>query len=431
MYLKIWEQISFNAIFKILTLIVSFPLIKYTMEYLGLENFGIFIALTSLFSWMFLFDLGIAKGLRNYITTFLRKGEDSQIRQYISTTYISIFFITVFLFLLTIFLISCFNLNSIFNISTDENILKLSFIILIIGFFLKFYFSIVDQLFFAVHKSHFVSFSLFLTSLFNLIGILFLIFLNSNENLVYAVIVYSVSIIIPYFILTFIFFKKYPQFIPNLKLFSFSVFNSILKSGSKILLIQIGFLLMIGIDRILLLKYGSSVEVVKYEIIYKIMSVIVFPVSIIIAPLWSAFNDAFTRNDYDWIKKVFFKFYYLMIILFFIVIMLTFGFDWIINLWLNNFPYVEKHLIALMGILILLMIWSNFHSDFLLGINKYFVMKLFVSFGLILKILFLTYIYFNNAYLSLFDIIISSILAYSIFSLIGPIYIRKFYIKKV
>lgn len=430
MYKKFKHQISYNAIYKILILLLNFPLIKYTIEYLGTENFGIYVALTSLFSWMFLFDLGIAKGLRNYVTKFLLLEDHISIRKFVSTTYVGIFFIALILCFISIFLIFQIDLNYFFNISTNNNSLELIFFILIIGFFIKFYFSIVDQLFYAVHKSHFVSLSLLLTSFINLIGILILLLTDNTKSLLLVVLIFSFSIVIPYILMTYIFFKKFKQYIPAFQLYSFSIFKNIFKSGSKILLIQIGFLFIIGIDRLLLLKYGNGLEVTQYEIIYKIMSIVVIPVSILIAPMWSAFTHAYNENNIDWIKGVFKNFYYLMIFLFCVILILTISFNYIVEIWLDDFTKVETYIVFLMGILILEMIWSNFHSDFLLGIDSYNFIKITVFFGLILKSLFLVYVYTNNTYLSVYDVIVSSILAYIFFSFLAPIYIFKFHIKR-
>ena len=43
--------------------------------------------------------------------------------------------------------------------------------------------------------------------------------------------------------------------------------------------------------------------VVSYNIAYKVLFIPVMIQSIILTPFWSAVTDAYTKNDYSWIKR--------------------------------------------------------------------------------------------------------------------------------
>jgi len=429
-YKKVKQQVSITAIYKSISLILNYILIALLINYLGEEKFGIYIALTSLFSWMFLFDLGIAKGMRNYVTTSFSKQNIQEAKEYITTAYVSILFITIIACTIIISVLSFVDLQQFFNIKLENSYLQSIFFILIIGFFLKFYLSTVDQLNYAIHQSQNVSLNILLVSIFNTIGIFFLWKFEYKNDIIYAITVYSLAIILPYLYSTIYFFYYNKQLIPAFSTYSQKALKNILNNGSKILLIQIGFLLIVGIDRLILLKYGSATDVAKYEILYKVMSIVVFPVSIIMAPLWSSFTEAYEKNDLEWIKKIFKKFYLLTVILLIITLILILSFNVITSIWLTNFPYINFYLRVIMGILIIEIIWSTFHTDFLLGIQDLSYIIRMISIGLLLKFGFLFLSLTNNHILSISDIVISSILGYLIYNINVPFRIKNLIKKK-
>lgn len=430
-YKNLKQQISYTAVYKVMVLVLNYILIALLVDYLGKENFGIYIALTSLFSWIFLFDLGIAKGMRNFVVIALSNNNIQDANQYISTAYISILFITVISCIIILLSLSFVDLQLFFNIDLEKNYLQNIFLVLIIGFFLKFYFSTVDQLNFATHQSQNVALNGLLVAIFNFIGIFIIWKLEYTTSIIYAIFIFSLSIVIPYLYSTLRFFYNHKELIPSISNYSKKALKTIFSSGSKILFLQIGLLLIIGMDRLILLKYGSAIEVSKYEIIYKVMAILVFPVSILTGPLWSAFTAAYDKNDVAWIKSIFNKFYIMMFGLLIATIILTFSFNTITFFWLNDFPHIEFLVILTMGIMILELIWSTFHTDFLLGIHKLSYIINMVFIGLILKFGFLYFIVSSEGVLNIMDVIISSILAYSLYNLSVPFYIKKLLCQRV
>ena len=424
-YKKLKKQISFSTAYKLVVLLLNYLLISLLVDYLGNKNFGIYIALTSLFNWMFLFDLGIAKGMRNFITIAILNNNMKEAKEYISTTYISVFFLTVISCLLIIFYLSFLNIQAFFNVELENSYLNNIIIVLIIGFFLKFYFSTVDQLNFATHKSHNVLLNDSLVAVINFIGIIILFKIDHSSSILWAIYVFSISIILPYFFSTLYFFYNHKELIPSIYSYSKKKLARIFNQGSKILLIQIGFLLFIGLDRLIILKYGSAIEVSKYEIIYKVMSILTLPVSVLMAPLWSAYTAAYEINDIVWIKSIFKKFYIAMIGLFISMLILAFLFNSITSIWLNNFPYINVLVTLAMGILILELIWSTFHTEFLLGIKRLKYIVYMLSFGLLLKYSFLYFFISLEGEINIIVVIISSTLAYLIYNLSAPFYISK------
>ncbi|MBB1411679.1 hypothetical protein [Pseudoalteromonas sp. SG44-17] len=425
-YKNINKQVFITAIFKLLILFGNFALTSLLVNYLGVDNFGVYIAFTSLFAWMFLFDLGIAKGMRNYVTIHMARNEYSEVRSYISTTYISITILSVVSCFLLIFYMGTLELKDFFNLKLDDIYLESILIVLLIGFFVKFTLSIVDQLNFSTHKSQLVSFNLFLTSFINVLGLILLINLNVDRGVFFAILVFSLSITIPYIFTTFLFFYDNHNLLPSINYFSVKKLRNIFSQGSKILFIQLGFLFFVGLDRLLLLKYGDSIEVGKYEIIYKVMSILIFPVAIVTSPLWSSFTNAFEKNDIKWIQGVFRKFYKLIFLIAFFSLLLIFFFNSFIYIWIGEFPHVSILQRGLVALLMIFIIWSSFHSDLLLAINNFKFVFTMVFLGCFLKFLLIAVVLqLNGGVLTIEVLTSSSILAYFLFNITSPFYINR------
>lgn len=420
-YKKLKKQISYTAIYKVAVLILNYILIALLINYLGQENFGIYIALTSLFSWMFLFDLGIAKGMRNFVTMALSNQNIEEAKEYIATAYISILFLTIFASLTILSALSLIDLQQFFNVKLDNTYLQNIFFILIIGFFLKFYLSTVDQLNYATHQSQNVTLNILLAVLLNVLGIYIFLKLEYIEGLLNAVFIFSISIVLPYIYSTYYFFYKHKELIPSINSYSIITLKNILGKGSKILYIQIAFLCIIGLDRLILLKYGTPNEVFKYEIIYKVMSIVIFPISIAMEPLWSSFSEAYHKGDILWIKSIFQKFYIVLFGAALIMLILVYFFDYITHFWISQKIDVNIESLFLVGFLILSIVVGNFYSSFLLGNNKLFFISIIVSMGLIGKFLVLSTV----TSIELNTVVISSLLAYMSFIILTPFYIKK------
>jgi len=370
---------------------------------------------------MFLFDLGIAKGMRNFVTIALSNQNIKEAKEYISTAYISIFFLTIFACLIIVSALSLVDLQQFFNIKLDNIYLQNIFFILIIGFFLKFYLSTVDQLNYATHQSQNVTLNMLLAVLLNVIGVYVYRELGYAGSVINIVFIFSIATILPYLYSTVYFFYKHKELIPSRNGYSIIALKNILGKGSKILYIQIGFLCIIGLDRLVLLKYGTPTEVFRYEIIYKVMSIVIFPISILMEPLWSSFSEAYHKGDIQWIKSVFKKFYITLSGAALIMLILVYFFDYITQFWLSQKIDVDTESLLLVGLLILSIVIGNFYSSFLLGNNKLLFMSIIVSMGLIGKILVLS----TATFIALNTVIISSLSAYAIFIIFTPFYIKK------
>ena len=96
--LKIKRNIFYTFLIKGTSVLVGFVLIPLTIGYLNKGQYGIWLTIASLVTWMNTFDIGLSNGLRNRMAHSLALNETDSIRKYVSTTYAMLFLISLAIF---------------------------------------------------------------------------------------------------------------------------------------------------------------------------------------------------------------------------------------------------------------------------------------------------------------------------------------------
>ena len=65
------RHISLNFVYKALAIGLSYLLVPLTINYLNIEQYGIWMTLLSIMSWVAFFDIGLGTGLRNKLAEAL------------------------------------------------------------------------------------------------------------------------------------------------------------------------------------------------------------------------------------------------------------------------------------------------------------------------------------------------------------------------
>lgn len=216
-YLK---QIKGSFFFKGLTIFASFLSIPLMIKYLGIEQYGVWSTLLSIVSWIVLFDIGIGNGLRNKISEALAKENKVEVHKYISTAYTMIGGISVILILIFLLVSKYIPWQKVFNIySTSNSELQNVVTITAIFLFLNFWISLINQVFNGFQKTSLVVFNQFLSNIFSLFAV-FILYTFYETSLIKLAFAYGISLLSSSLILSFWFYRKNKEYIPQIKSFN-------------------------------------------------------------------------------------------------------------------------------------------------------------------------------------------------------------------
>ena len=414
------KQIKGSFIFKGLAIFASFLSIPLMIKYLGIEQYGVWSTLLSIVSWVVLFDIGIGNGLRNKISESLAQNNRQEVHNYISTSYTIVGAIA--LILISIFLVASeyipwqrvFNITSISN-QDLQSVVNITAIFL----FLNFWFSLINQVFNGFQKTSLVVSNQFLSNFFSLSAV-FILYTFYESSLIKLAFAYGTSLVLSSLILSFWFYKENREFIPRIKSFGLNYTKSITSLGFKFFIIQIAMIVIFTTDKILITQLFGPQYVASYDVVFKLFSVITIVHGILMAPLWSAYSDAYHRNDMKWIKKTIknqLKIYFLIIVA---TISLIFLAKPIIALWIGKDLFISNVLIIAIALFILVSTWNNIFSFFINATNKLNTQINTSVVAMIINIP-LSIIFVRYFEMGIYGIVLATCMSLCFFAIFGPL----------
>lgn len=415
------RQVSFSFIYKICSVLISFLIIRFMLQYLGIEMYGVWSVLLIFISWIIFFDFGIANGIKNNVSQALAKNDILSAKEYISTGYVSLFIFVLIIY--SIFYLISFYINwqkvfNIYSISNKELLYLMQIIIFLL--LINFVLSIISSLFHAIQKSSLVVLNQFLSQTVSLILIIFLLNFTAS-NIIFLATTYSSSLLISNILLSIWFFNKNKNLIPSIKYFQTKKLKSIMSLGITFFLLQLTILIILSTDRFIITQLLGPEEVARYDILFKYFSAIGILHSIINAPLWSIYTEAYEKNDYIWISNTIKRMIKIFILYLILATIFTILGDFIINLWLdNNFIKFSLSNYIYMAILTLILAWHNIFAYFTNGISKTKIQLYSTSIGAIINIPLSIY-FVKYLELGLNGILLATIFSLIIFAILGPI----------
>ena len=414
------RHISLTFIYKIIAVGLNFLLISLTVDYLDVERYGVWVIIISIMSWVTFFDIGLGNGMRNKLTEALAVKDVVLAKTYVSTGYFLICFISLLLICVHIGISYFAPWNKIFN-TTVLSQGEFASIVFVLGvsFIVNLVLSLSNQIFSSYQEASVSPLSQLILNVIVLISVWLLITYAVKGNLFYLSVCYSLSMIISGVVITYWFYIKHKEVFPSFKSFSLGKIKEIGSLGGKFFVLKIAVLVIFTTDNLIITQVLGPKSVTPYAIVFKLFAGIIIIHSICGGPLWSAYTDAFFKNDIKWIKRVLKNLNKLVGINVLIVCgLIIFSRD-IIRIWIGEVDFPNS-LPVFMGIYALVRIWSSNYSSFLNGIGKVNFQLITAIVGAVINIPLSIYLA-KNLNMGVNGIVLGSIISLSFFAIGGPI----------
>ncbi|GAA4333096.1 hypothetical protein GCM10023149_39660 [Mucilaginibacter gynuensis] len=421
--LKTKKNIVKSILLKGGSVAVSLTLIPLTIHYINPTQYGIWLTLSSIITWAGLFDMGLGNGLKNKLTTMITLGDVSGARSYISSTYALLFIIALLMFLVFYFVNPFIDWRTVLNAKGSSGA-ELSRVVLIV--FGCFCFQFVVQLINNVLTANQVPAKVALISLIGQICSLaaILILTNVKQGTLTDLVIVIAGIPLVVLILGSIWFYRgeYKHIAPGFKYVNFKYARQLLAVGSAFFIIQINALVLYETDNIVITQLFGPKEVTTFNVAYKLFSIILMFFVIVITPFWSAFTEAYTKNDYEWIRNAVNKINKLWLVLSFCSVLLLIVSPWLYKAWLGKSITMPITLSIAMCLYTITIIWQAIHVQLLNGIGK---IKLQVYLGIIGSIVNIPLSIFLGPLLGIAGVTLSNIILFVIMGITFSIQTNK------
>lgn len=298
------KNIFFSFLIRGLGVAINLSLVSIAIDYVDPVRYGIWLTLTSIITWFTYFDFGMGNGLRNNLTTAIAYNEWEKAKKYVSTTYAFFILLSLIVFLLFFLANPHINWNQLLNIPasvTDD--LHLVLLVLLGSLCVQFVLQLVNTVLNAMQqtaKAEFIT----LMGQVAMLGTLLVLKFTTRGSLEVLIVALNVA---PLFIATLasviLYTGKYKLVAPSFSAIDFTQVPTILNVGAAFFFIQIGSLVLHQTDNVIITRVLGPEAVTTFNVTYKLYNVIILAFTIIGAPYWSAFTDAYVKKDYQWISK--------------------------------------------------------------------------------------------------------------------------------
>lgn len=369
-----------SFIYKGMSITLSLLIIPLTIGYINAENYGVWLTISSIVGWIGYFDLGLGHGLRNRFAEAKANGDINLQSKLLSTTYVllTMIFGTFFiLFLLVNELIDWSQFLGVLQI--DSNYLRKIMIILAAFFSVNMVLNTIKSLLLGDQKTSDTSLLVVVEQFISLICI-YILTKTVEPNLKYLVIIYSGVPCIVLAASTIFFYcpklSRYHHIRPSFKTIDFSLSKSLLSLGGKFFVIQLCLLIVFQSVNIVISRNCGQIVVTQYHIAYRYFQIIYMVSVIIFTPYWSAFSDAYAKQDYAWMKSSLKKLDKLVMLSIPVIGLMLLMSPLFFQLWVGGKVEVPFSMSLIISLYVLLQISSGMHTYLINGIGKVMIQSI-------------------------------------------------------
>lgn len=368
---NIAKHVGWSFLYKIGSVVASFLLVPITLNFLGQENFGVWLVLSSFIAWFSFFDIGLGNGLRNKFAEAKSTGKYEEAQAFVSTAYYTIFCISLSISILFLIVNYFVDWTAMFNTSSDlSSQLQLLMPIIFGSFAIQLIVNLITTIYQADQHHSIQGKTQFFTQGLSVLGVWLLTMTSESSLLIFGIIVSVIPVLILLGLNVYAFKTIYKDFRPKFSLWQKKYLKEIAGLGLSFFVIQIAALILFSTDTFIIARLFSPEENVPYQVAFKYFSIVTMVYTIVITPYWSSFTEAYANKDYEWIKKsvrTIQKMWYLIPIGLVAMVLLA---DWFYLIWVGDEVVVPIELSISMAFFVLLLTFNMIYVNFINGVGK-------------------------------------------------------------
>ncbi len=366
---KINRNIVYSICLKGLGILVSLLMVPLTLSYLDSYEYGIWITLNSVLTWINVLDIGLGNGLRNKLTEALAVNDLEKGRIYVSTTFALLTAISLSLCIFGLILNRFLDWNVLLNIQEPVSNLNTIVNVVLICLCVNFTVKTIGLVYLSYQETFVNGLLTFLGMLLSLVWI-FILTKVSEPSLMNVALAFSLSPIIVYLIAyPYTFYCRYREIKPSIAKIRLEYVKSLGGLGVKFFILQISCLVLFFTSNLLISNLFSPAEVTPYSIAFKYFNVVSSVFMIIVNPLWSAITDAYVKRDVAWIESSMnrmMKIFVMACLLMLVMVALS---KTVYHFWVGDEVEIPYALSLSLAVFNITYIWANLYSAYCNGVG--------------------------------------------------------------
>lgn len=381
------KNIVYSSLIRIISIIVSLLLVPVTIGYVSAELYGVWLTIASIMTWLTFMDMGFTLGLQNRLTEAIAQNNLTRGKQLVSTTYWMMLIIFIPVSIVLIICVPFVNWADILNVNPIyENDIQ-EVIVVVVGFACLQ--MIVNIIVSVVTAFQMVAMSRLFPVLGNLISLLVIILLTktTEPSLFYLSLAFSAIPVLVTLIASFFLFNgKFKEIAPSVSAINKSLVKDLFDLGYKFFIINIQALVLYQSTNVLISHVSSPLMVTEYNIAYRYLNVAMMLYTIINAPLWPAYTDAYTKGDYEWMKSTWGKMKKILWLSSALCVLMALIAPWVYKVWVGDKVNVSMLMTTTVTVYVIIYCWMTLSGTLIVGMGKITVETIMVSIGMVIHI---------------------------------------------
>lgn len=364
------RNVIYSTGIKGFSIIISLLLVPLTINYVSSELYGIWLTLSSIISWLSFFDIGFGLGLRNRLTTAIALGDYHKGKIYVSTTYCILALIFLLVGIIGYYASGIVNWSKLLGISTQyQEVLVMASRIVILTFCASIVLKLIQNVFQAFQMTAAASAVDTIAQILSLI-LIYILTKTTFPNLNYLALVFCGSPIVIYLMYSIILYSgRFKQVAPSFSSIDFGYAKDLFSLGGQFFLIQIICIILYQSVNFVISHYCGPEQVTVYNIAYKYLHCAIMVFNIIMAPLWSAYNDAYAKGDFIWMKSIYERLIKINVLIVGILVLMILFSPIMYKIWIGDSVYIPFMISVLIGLYMVCQAISTLHASILNGMG--------------------------------------------------------------
>lgn len=335
---KIIKTVKMGAYAKGISVLVSLVMVPLALNYLGAEQYGLWVAVSSFVAMLSFMDGGMGNAIVNMVSHSTGVHSSKSVKEVISSGFFSLLVIALLGGILFLLLYSLIPWGWIFGLEGNSNTSNLLIIVLVVGlaFFANILFSAVGKIQRGFQEGNIEAFWNAKGQMLSLGFVVLVIWLDGG--LTWFAFAFVMGPISAYFANNlYYFFIRNRELIPRISSVRSTSVKEMLGVGGLFFVLQISSAIQSQTDNVIIANMLGPSAVTPYAICMQLFLVVPMVMALLWAPIWPAYREALASRDSSWIKKIFLKTIGLALLVGFpaSVVLVWFGRE-IIQLWVGG-----------------------------------------------------------------------------------------------
>ncbi len=304
---KIIKTAWSGLVAKIVSVAVSLLMVPLAVHYLGKEQYGLWVAVSSLVAMLGFMDGGAGNAVINLVS-HASGAQNDDLAKVVSTAFFSLMALSLTGCLLFLAIFPFISWGKLLGLAEQSSQSDLEGIVIITGlfFFVSMFTTLVGKIQRGLQEGNLDNFWIGGGAALSLLFVY--IAIQKDAGLIGFVIAFLSGSMLAYLgsNIHFLLFLRI-DLRPQLSKIDTSIVKNLFTVGGMFFVLQIAGAVQGQADNVIIANMLGAIAVTNYAICMKLFLMVPMLFGLLLTPLWPAYREAFSSGDVQWVRRIFLK----------------------------------------------------------------------------------------------------------------------------